>query len=43
MKKYRGNTVDETEVIKRNTKESKLSREKAALGISQGVLDKRIF
>lgn len=33
MKKYRGNIVDEIEVIKRNIKESKLSREKVVLGI----------
>lgn len=35
--------MEEIEVIKRNTKENKLSREKAAAGISQSVLDKGKF
>lgn len=35
--------MEEIEVIKRNTKENKLSREKAAAGISQSVLGKGKF
>lgn len=43
VKKYRGNTVEEIEVVKRNTEENKLSRERAAASISQSGLDKRKY